>query len=64
MKKTDDKQAKALSQFEELKSRLLKLLLLAPDHGNISLTVHFYDGEVSRFSHGIDESVLVGKHVG
>jgi len=61
MKRTDDKQTKALSQLEELKYRLLKLLLLAPEYGNISLTVHFYNGEISRFNHGIDESVLVEK---
>ena len=61
MKGSDDKQAKALAQLEELKSRLLKLLLLAPEYGNISMTVFFCNGEVSRFNHGIDESVLVEK---
>jgi len=61
MKRTEGKQAKAMSQLEELKSRILRLLLLAPEYGHISLTVHFHNGEVSRFNHGIDESVLVEK---
>jgi hypothetical protein len=52
------KQERALRQFKELKQELLKLFLGAPDYGFTSLTVHFYEGEVTRLIYGFEESVI------
>ncbi len=54
----ENKQAKALAQFEQLRPEILKLFLGAPDYGFTSLTVHFHKGTVKRVVHGFEESII------
>jgi len=54
----EQKQERAIRQFESLKPELLKLFLGSPEYGYSSLVVHFYEGEITRLIFGYEESVI------
>jgi hypothetical protein len=58
MKATESKQARALRLLEQLRPEILKNFLVSPEYGFSSLTVHFYEGEVTRLIHTFEESVI------
>lgn len=58
MKHQENKQSKALRQFEELRPELLKLFLGAPDYGITKLAVYFHGGAIKRIVHSFKQSVI------
>jgi len=54
----ENKEERAIRQFEILKPQILKLFLDAPKFGVTSLAVHFMDGAVKRITHYREESVI------
>jgi hypothetical protein len=58
LKKQENKQTRALRQFNLLRPEILKLFLGAPEYGTTKFVVHFQNGEISRISHGFKQSII------
>ena len=58
MKVKETKQSRAIQQFTVLKSQFMKLLLGAPEYGVSGITLHYFNGEVTRMIFHFEESVL------
>jgi hypothetical protein len=61
MKILENKQSRALRQFEEAKSTIMKIFIGAPSYGATSMKIHWMDGEVKRIVMGYKESLILGE---
>jgi len=62
MRTLDNKQARALRQFEEVKSTIMKIFIGAPSYGTTSIKIHWMDGEVKRIIMGYKESIILDEN--